>query len=71
MKQCFVKTEKEKQAALTRLPPTRLGTDYLLRSTDLLARITVYIRSYSGLRPMASVPMRVDINNVNVKKAPE
>ena len=24
MKQCFVKTEKEKQAALTRLPPTRL-----------------------------------------------
>ena len=48
-----------------------LIVDYLLRSTDLLARITVYIRSYSGLRPMASVPMRVDINNVNMKKAPE
>jgi hypothetical protein len=45
-----------------------LISDYLLRSTELLARITVYIRSYSGLRPMASVPMRVDVCRNHITK---
>jgi hypothetical protein len=34
MKQCFVKTELRKpQAALTRFPPTRLGTDLSISVT--------------------------------------